>query len=528
MLDGEIVGGERGVSATCDNWRKSFETATGEAVQLRDRLLSAQDIFSVADAESGDLWDSLQMVRDVNTAVIWALNKLGVRDRPDLWCVACSDPAGNCPLFAPDSSKVVSLSARDVVRSNLPGLDAARVDAVDELPDSPLDMHGRVRLSLVSSSENFMQRTNAELVQSGKVKVRSMRLDDLVADNAIRFPMYEFAKLNVGWSEAYVKEVEPKAAITNEEYVSSGPSRCAPSRQLRSPEYEVLGSALSSCDGLADLFTCETLDEIVAARASRFHQSPATDFLRADELLFLVLHLVKRAMHDTVTGGSLDLHIPNVRQDSAWGAVLELFGDTTANDAREDALGLVHANNVEVMMRTLSDSGVECVPDNEIDDLQQQTNQQHGELRDCLKELRDEVGWVVPARQAGVGAPTLRIPVSAETLLQGFYPAFEELLPYKKPPGGSNEYSGEHFLSALFDGVPGETIPGEQICFSSEASDFAGSSLGVPDGKLVKPMRTCLMTGARLADSKGNRGPPRDDHVLPGAPSTSTAKTPAQ
>lgn len=45
----------------------------------------------------------------------------------------------------------------------------------------------------------------------------------------------------------------------------------------------------------------------MAARASRFHQSSDDDFLRADELLFLVLHLVKRAMHDTVTGGSLDL-----------------------------------------------------------------------------------------------------------------------------------------------------------------------------------------------------------------------------
>lgn len=139
--------------------------------------------------------------------------------------------------------------------------------------------------------------------------------------------------------------------------------------------------------------------------------------------------------------------------------MLELFGDATANDPSEDALGLAHANNVELMMRTLSDSGVECVPDNEIDDLQQQTNQQHGELRDCLKELREEVGWVVPARQAGVGAPTLRLPVSAETLLEGFYPAFEELLPHTKAPGGSNEYSGEHFLSALFDGVPGRRSP---------------------------------------------------------------------
>jgi hypothetical protein len=118
-------------------------------------------------------------------------------------------------------------------------------------------------------------------------------------------------------------------------------------------------------------------------------------FLRTDELLILVLHLVKRAMLNSHMGGFADLHIPHSRETGAWDGILDLFRDKAVGGVK-DPLGLADASNVESVMKTLSESGVECSAENEINPV---LNPQHLELRQCLENLREEVGWVVEARQ---------------------------------------------------------------------------------------------------------------------------------
>jgi hypothetical protein len=144
--------------------------------------------------------------------------------------------------------------------------------------------------------------------------------------------------------------------------------------------------------------------------------------LRKQELLFLVLVLVQRALHDSVTGGLGALHLPRL----GWTDVNDLFTDTAAGPAA-DPLDLVAVRSVNDIMRRLSESAVECRTDSEID-FRETTNLQHFQLGECLTELREELGWVIPARDSALGAFTIEIPVNARTLLDGFYPVFVEKL----------------------------------------------------------------------------------------------------
>lgn len=144
--------------------------------------------------------------------------------------------------------------------------------------------------------------------------------------------------------------------------------------------------------------------------------------MRKQELLFLVLVLVQRALHDSVTGGLGVLHLPHL----GWIDINNLFTDKTAGPAA-DPLDLVVVRSVNDIMRRLSESGVECQTDSEIN-FRETTNLQHFQLGECLTELREELGWVIPARDSALGAFTIEIPVNARTLLDGFYPVFVEKL----------------------------------------------------------------------------------------------------
>jgi hypothetical protein len=123
---------------------------------------------------------------------------------------------------------------------------------------------------------------------------------------------------------------------------------------------------------------------------------------------------------------------------------------------------------------------VECSAENEIN---QVLNPQHLELRQCLEHLREEVGWVVEARK---NAPQrLDIPVTAAMLLQGFYPAFEQVSLHEEPDQEKGEdFRADHFLRNLFGGNPGPQRQSEGICFSRENTGESADD----DTKLVSEM----------------------------------------
>ena len=49
-----------------------------------------------------------------------------------------------------------------------------------------------------------------------------------------------------------------------------------------------------------------------------------------------------------------------------------------------------------------------------------ETNLQQPKFRQCLENLQEDIGWLVPAQE------TLQVEVHANVLLQGFYPTFTE------------------------------------------------------------------------------------------------------
>ncbi len=488
VVDGRIV--EDSEAAFCRNWQASFENNVHLQVTLKVRLLTARMIFAVTKNEEWLFTDDRQIVRDVHTAVVWALDQIGARDRPDLWCLSLSENEPNQDILDGDPAGVFALSNVNVIRSSFFEMSDTVLteEEIEKLARGPVpDMHSRVRSFLVGDKQ-FMQLTNGELIREGLVKVRSARLSDSVQGNEIRWPMYEFRMLQNKDMSEWIKEHLPiTAPPTLEGYLSADPGPCGPDKKmLKSPEYSLRGSALQKCqDFQKDLFVCETLEAAVYDHAHRVNQKQP--FLRSDELLVLVLKLLKRAMYNSNIGEFADLHIPHTREENGvWDGILDLFGDGALGNT-EDPLGLAQANRVEVMMKTLSESGVECAPNNEIEGQNSITNTQHLDLRECVEELREEVGWVVHAKQEV--PQTLEIPVTAAMLLAGFYPAFAQLSPYEDPEDGTGEdFRAEHFLRDLFDGNPGVPIDGESeaICFSNEDRDVLGA--GTDDGKLVYVM----------------------------------------
>ena len=464
VVDGNIVNVLG--NAQCNNWKESLDDKNmGREMTLKRRLLTSKNIFTVTENEEFSFGDR-QIVKDLHTAVAWALHQIGARDRPDLWCLENDPLETETPINKVDFAKVHRI--RSPFKDFNMDSTVSEYDTFAENQGVP-DMNSRVRKFIFGEKNvgDVLKLTHAELFTKELLMKRSENLDGQVTGTDIRWPMYEFTALKL---ENIIEKNEPTHP-TWAEYVTAAGTKtnhCTEDQKiLKSPEYLLSGSALRTCtDPQNDLFTCDILRDYVINYNDRSNHPPL--FLRSDELLVLVLYLVKRAMYNSHMGGFGDLHIPHARETGGWDAILDLFRDVSDNAGMEveDPLRLAKSNNVEVWMKTLSESGVECSADNEI---HEGLNQQHIQLRECYEDLREEVGWVVEAKT--LVTQTLDIPVKAAMLLQGFYPAFEQVSRHDEAdtdPG--EEFRADHFLRDLFSGNPGEKRTGETICFANENS----------------------------------------------------------
>ncbi len=479
VVDGNIVGVSG--AGSCQNWIHSFDTKKmSETTTLKRRLLTSTSIFTVTENEDFVFGDR-QIVRDMHTAVAWALDQIGARDRPDLWCLQ------DDILGTQTGQTLVDFATDKRSRSYFPGFAETKTVSdydtfVSELDTRVPDMHSRVREFIFDTVnvEDIMKLTHADLFEKNLLVKRSDNLQDKVVGTDIRWSTFEFTALKRGTMETKISEKGIRVAPTWEEYLL-GKERCTNGQKmLKSPEYLLRGDALRTCKDIQnDLFTCAILEEYVLDYTSRARHTKL--FLRSDELLILVLFLVKRAMYNSHMGGFADLHIPHSRETGGWDGILDLFGDQrdTAAYELQDPLRLADADSVEVLMKTLSESGVECTG-NEINKV---SNPQHLELRQCYEDLLEEVGWVVEAKQLVPRA--LDIPVTAAMLLQGFYPAFERVSLHEEPDQDQSKgFGADHFLRDLFGDDPGPELKGEAICFATENSGGGGSD----ETKLVTQM----------------------------------------
>jgi hypothetical protein len=89
VVDGNIVGVTG--AGQCQNWEDSFNGQKMHTrMTLKKLLLTSTSIFTVTENEVFEFNDR-QIIRDLHTAVVWALDQIGARDRPDLWCLQVQD-----------------------------------------------------------------------------------------------------------------------------------------------------------------------------------------------------------------------------------------------------------------------------------------------------------------------------------------------------------------------------------------------------------------------------------------------------
>jgi len=119
-------------------------------------------------------------------------------------------------------------------------------------------------------------------------------------------------------------------------------------------------------------------------------------------------------MHDSLTGGLSALHIPR----DGWVEINKLFQDPTIGITDDDPLVLKSVEDFENEMTGLSEAGVECSAAFDDLDYLGTTNKQHKKLQQCLVDLSEEVGLVIPAKQMVVS--TIQIPVNPECSLKEY------------------------------------------------------------------------------------------------------------
>jgi hypothetical protein len=141
-------------------------------------------------------------------------------------------------------------------------------------------------------------------------------------------------------------------------------------------------------------------------------------------------------MHDSLTGGLSALHIPR----EGWIEINELFQDPAVGGKADDPLDIETVEIFENAMTGLSEASVECTAALDDVDYLVTTNRQHEKLQQCLVDLREEVGWVIPADKNI--ASTIEIPVQAEMLIEGMFPAFMQKLQQTNAQSPKGEPSG--------------------------------------------------------------------------------------
>jgi len=473
--------------ARCANWEWNTAGRGATRMSLKRRLLTARQLFTVVEQDDDDIWTVNTITSDVDTAVGYALEQLGARGRPELWCAGVK--AGAAVLTADTPAQAleraltvdgrVDLARPVVVRwgtleANLSVGQYNKEILLEEnnpVAGPDFSVYRAVREWLVGAvmAGDWTKLTLKQLLEENAVKERDPELTEMVNDTETHWSLYEFASLDDIAFRAH-EVLGDTSALRYDAYVS-GEACERHARKgffLREAEFGVRGAAFLNCSEAGDFAAlgCETLRAGVVDYFGR--RALSQPFLRRRELLFLVLVLVQSAMRNLVVGGVQALHVPR----SGWQAATELFADGGLGPPL-DPLNLAEVEEINALMQTLSESGVECKGASV--DLSEVTNVQHLLLEQCERDLREEVGWVLPGR-AGGGAHVLALPVPARLLLGGFYPAFAVA------GAGGAEAAGaagaarpaDTFLRDLLGATSNADAPlGGRVCFGDEEEDAA-------------------------------------------------------
>lgn len=126
-----------GDTAPCANWNR--RNGTEERMSLKKRLLTAHRVFTVVENDDDNVWKINTIASDVDSAVFWALDQLGARSWPDLWCVSLNKtsvvPGQTLKTVLENGQSFVQFSKNVVVRTPLLALDVTLVESLERIPE---------------------------------------------------------------------------------------------------------------------------------------------------------------------------------------------------------------------------------------------------------------------------------------------------------------------------------------------------------------------------------------------------------
>jgi hypothetical protein len=365
---------------------------------------------STDDADTG--MHALQINRDVLDTISYAIDQLQVMEMPDLVCVDTTD------------WNVLQRSLANIRDEDLWRYSAQDVESQRSKPggfllqlgrDGTTSIHKQVLDFLTAGKYKWDVDNAAVTVQdlqlAGVIRKMHENMQSLVLPKDV-YPAYEYVQLNAANLSVLVQE----KTFLEREYVSDTKSLCTCSalkdrdcRQLLHAEYSIPPTRCANSKMLA--CTDET-EKLLDLRLN--HEPP---FLLQNELLYLVLLIMKNEIQNTISGGFMALH--RLREQADVHAINLLFADELPMNAQR--LSLVEARQFNEFVKNRRAMKFKCPPKSI--DPNQQTNLMHTALQRCRVALQEKVGWKLPASGGGK-IKTLELRPQAKSLLSGFYPAF--------------------------------------------------------------------------------------------------------
>ena len=401
---------------------------------LHQWLRTAPFLFTLIDTTDGENkgMSALQINQDVSDTITYAINELQVFEMPDIFCVkALDDWEGMLQSSA-------NIRHHDLLRYGTREMELANTKAGGftrqlERVDNA-SMHKQVRDFLTGGLYQWdvdkQLVTVQELLAAEVIRKVQHDMQAPVLPREV-YPEYEYVRLTPEHMMVLTQEKRYTAA----EYVFDTPGACTCDAQsadtnckrLKAPEYKTLPMRCETSKVL------ECTSEVERLLNNRMQNKPP--FLQQQELLYLVLLIIKNEIKNTISGGFMALH--RLRAPAEVQAVSELFAHELPHAAQH--VSLVQAKQFNDFVRSRNAISWKC-PAKSVD-WQLQTNTMHAALRQCKLALQEKLGWTLPA-SAGGFTKTLEIQPSALSMLAGFYPSFM-----------FRDRAGEHktFLDTLLD-----------------------------------------------------------------------------
>lgn len=377
-------------SLVCENVKGDV----GGVEKLRNYLKTTDKIFELA-AETDQTENSL--IGDIDNVVSYALDQLQITMLPNVYCVKCSNDCS-------DNANKRKLYHRDTCWSKVGFTGTAKVAELEiEQPGTGVGKETiysmyRYVYEKMLGSRNPEPETVSSLMQKDPPRISEVSLDDDVVTDANFIPTYVFVHLKEA-VQTRPDYSDPDVTIDPDDtscvdimsgltgtYLSSESDVCKHDyRELLKYEFEFVGGVTKLIDGTLETRKYLTLE-----------QAKYEIFRIIEREIFSTFNLQTFVLRENGLGGEM---MP-VREESV--DVLDIMNDVLETNGGWNVW--------------MAEKDFTCSDGDEMET--SETNQAHKRLRDCVQDLKEEIGWKVDRR--------VKLEVKKSLLTGSFYPSFSE------------------------------------------------------------------------------------------------------